>query len=283
MMIDRWAWDEFWRDQPPGNACLRRAPPTFTGALDCHWRSIADRFVDRARVIDLGCGSGVVGDRLSASRPDLHVIGVDFADISRRSSGASIEIRGRIAIEELPFDEASLDGAVSQFGFEYCHVDRGAAEIARVLRPGSPFFLIVHHGQSPIITDNVPTDRALRQLLAPPMKRAFTHGDHAMVRAIVAAIPAIMRVDPTIQLLSSALIDRLGWCDERRAEAWDAMSEAMRPAIALSAALDRSAVSPQNLPHWLAPLNAHFTDVEARPFEVGGQPMAWAIEGRRMA
>lgn len=264
---------------------MARAPAAFHEALDKHWRAVAGRFGHRASIVDLACGNGTVARRLSAARPDLSIIGVDFAQLAGtiHLTGAvqAVEIRGRVAIENLPFDRQSFDGAVSQFGLEYCDVERGVAEVARVLRPGARLALIVHHAHSPIVLDNIRSDCALRRLLGARMKRAFLGGNQPSVKAIIAALPASARIDPTIQLLASALVDRAAWPAAERAKSLAAVADAMRPEIALSAALSRSAVDPAHLDRWLSPFAALFDHIVARPFDVRGQTMAWTIEARR--
>lgn len=287
MTIDRWAWDEYWREQLPSrNACLAKASPQLHDALARHWCLVGGRFDSAATIVDLACGNGIVGRRIVSERPDICVFGVDFADIhsdARSDIGpGNVAVTGRVAIEQLPFDDGSIDGAVSQFGFEYCEVPLGVAEVARVLRPGAPLCLVVHHTHSPIALDNIRSDRALRQLLSPVMKRAFLAGDDGLVRAIVAAVPIPVRFEPTIQLLTSALVERLAWSRARRSQTWNAIADAMRPEIALAAALQRSAVDPVHLHHWLSPFDRHFGRISANPLLIDGQPMAWMIEGRRL-
>lgn len=260
---------------------MAAAPAEFHRALDRLWQGVADRFDVGSTIVDLACGTGAAGNRLIARRPDLSVIGVDFAEIGTGATDSAIEVRPRIAIEQLPFADASLDGAISQFGFEYCDVRKGTVEVARVLKRGAKLCLLVHHAHSPILLDNVRSDRALRALLSPPMKRAFLSRDEAMVRAILAALPAAARLDPTIDLLSSTLIDRLAWPKDQRARSWDAIADAMRPEIALAAALDRSAVRPSHIAQWLKPLAADFVQISAKPLDIGGQTMAWTVEAKR--
>lgn len=260
---------------------MARAPASFHAAIDRHWHGVSRNFRTDGLIVDLACGTGPAGKRVKLARPDLEVIGIDFADIAARRDRDSIDVRPRVAIEQLPFADSSVDGAISQFGFEYCHVERGVAEVARVLRRGAPLNLVVHHGHSPILVDNVRSDRALRQLLSPPMKRAFVSGDRPMAHAIIVALPTSLRLDPTIQLLTAALIERLAWPADKRARAWDAIAEAMRPEIALAAALDRSAVSPAHMNTWLAPFAGRFDGIKARPFDVAGLTMAWTVSARR--
>jgi SAM-dependent methyltransferase len=92
------------------------------------------------RVLDVACGTGVLA-RTVAERvgPDGSVVGLDLNSgmlaVARRKAQA-IEWRPGRA-EALPFDGASFDAVVSQFGLMFFE-DRQAAlrEMLRVLRPG---------------------------------------------------------------------------------------------------------------------------------------------------
>ena len=53
-------------------------------------------------------------------------------------------------MEDLPFEDDSFDGAVSQFGFEYGDVVAGAAEMLRVVKKDGVIALMVHRGDGPI-------------------------------------------------------------------------------------------------------------------------------------
>ena len=92
------------------------------------------------RVLDVACGTGAltvaVADRVL---PDGAAIGLDanseMLAVARRKHGAIQWHEGRA--ESLPFDDATFDAVVSQFGLMFFD-DRIAAlrEMRRVLRPG---------------------------------------------------------------------------------------------------------------------------------------------------
>jgi SAM-dependent methyltransferase len=92
------------------------------------------------RVLDVACGTGALA-RAVASRagPGGSVVGLDpnagMLEVARRR-GPGIEWREGVA-EALPFDDASFDAVVSQFGLMFFRDRCGAIrEMARVLRPG---------------------------------------------------------------------------------------------------------------------------------------------------
>ena len=91
------------------------------------------------RVLDAGCGTGGLLTVLRASRPDLDLVGLEWADAAarraREKSGAAI-VRG--SVNALPFASAGFDGVVSADVLCHRAVDPGTAlaELLRVLRPG---------------------------------------------------------------------------------------------------------------------------------------------------
>jgi len=94
------------------------------------------------RVLDVACGSGN-GAIAAARRAWGNTVGVDFvpALLERGRERAAVE---RLAIEfveadaqELPFEDASFDVAISIFGAMFApDQERTAAELLRVVRPG---------------------------------------------------------------------------------------------------------------------------------------------------
>jgi ubiquinone/menaquinone biosynthesis C-methylase UbiE len=115
----------------------------FVPALFAGW---PDRLADAAhvrpgqRVLDVACGTGVLARGVAARvGAEGSVVGLDINDgmlaVARRSI-APIEWREGRA-EELPFEDASFDAVVSQFGLMFFE-DRAQAlrEMMRVLKPG---------------------------------------------------------------------------------------------------------------------------------------------------
>jgi SAM-dependent methyltransferase len=107
----------------------------------------AARLVKHARispgssVLDVACGTGVVA--ITAARRGAQVTGLDLSpDLLEvaRSNAATAEVK--IAwhegdVESLPFDAATFDTVVSQFGHIFApRPDVAVAEMLRVLKPG---------------------------------------------------------------------------------------------------------------------------------------------------
>lgn len=123
-----------------------------TFALRGQIRQLRRKVVDVAgigsgrRLLDVGCGTGtlaILAARLGES--GAHVSGIDPAprQIARarakaRRAGLDIDFRQGV-IEDLPFDEASVDAVTSTLMMHHLPDDlkaTGLAEIGRVLKPG---------------------------------------------------------------------------------------------------------------------------------------------------
>jgi len=98
------------------------------------------------RLLDVGCGSGQ--SAIPAARRGLQVTGVDIAEnlighARKRAETEGIEARFDVGdAEDLPYDEASFDVAISMIGAMFApRPDRVAAELARVLRPGGKLYM----------------------------------------------------------------------------------------------------------------------------------------------
>ncbi|MPZ19453.1 MAG: methyltransferase domain-containing protein [Luteitalea sp.] len=93
------------------------------------------------RVLDVACGTGVVA--VTAARLGAHVTGLDLTpellERARENARlASVEIEWRQGdVEELPFDDATFDIVLSQFGHIFApRPDVAVSELLRVLKPG---------------------------------------------------------------------------------------------------------------------------------------------------
>jgi demethylmenaquinone methyltransferase/2-methoxy-6-polyprenyl-1,4-benzoquinol methylase len=110
-----------------------------TAGLDGRWRRAAAAAVVRPgdRVLDACCGTGDLA--LADERAGGTVTGVDFSERmlerARRKSSSIEWVQGDAL--ELPFPDASFDAVTVGFGVRnVADVDRGLAELRRVLRPG---------------------------------------------------------------------------------------------------------------------------------------------------
>ena len=110
-----------------------------TAGLDQRWRRLAVRLTVRPgdRVLDACCGTGDLA--LAARDAGAEVVGLDFSEpmLERaRRKGPDLEwVQGDLLA--LPFEDASFDAATVGFGVRnVADLERGLAELARVVRPG---------------------------------------------------------------------------------------------------------------------------------------------------
>jgi len=110
-----------------------------TGGQDGRWRRIvAESLVlgERARVLDVGTGTGKLAEAVRLARPTARVIGVDFTLPMLRRAQRDLSFAGADALK-LPFADSQFDAVVSGFVMRnLADVPAGIAEQARVLRPG---------------------------------------------------------------------------------------------------------------------------------------------------
>jgi demethylmenaquinone methyltransferase / 2-methoxy-6-polyprenyl-1,4-benzoquinol methylase len=124
-----------------------------TAGLHHEWR---ERAVDRARVgpgadaLDVCCGTGDLAFELRRRiGPDGRVVGCDFSEpmleLARRKSGNEglpVEFGWADALE-LPYGDGSFDAVTIGFGARnLADLERGIAEMARVLRPGGRLVIL---------------------------------------------------------------------------------------------------------------------------------------------
>jgi demethylmenaquinone methyltransferase / 2-methoxy-6-polyprenyl-1,4-benzoquinol methylase len=124
-----------------------------TAGLHHEWRR---RAVDRAEVgpgsdaLDVACGTGDLAFELRRRiGPDGRVVGSDFSEqmleIARRKSGEEelpVEFGWADALD-LPYGDASFDAVTIGFGARnLADLDKGIAEMARVLRPGGRLVIL---------------------------------------------------------------------------------------------------------------------------------------------
>jgi demethylmenaquinone methyltransferase/2-methoxy-6-polyprenyl-1,4-benzoquinol methylase len=115
-----------------------------TGGQDRAWRRIVAEAVtrdgrasERARtVLDVGTGTGKLGEAVFHAAPDVWVVGVDFTQAMLRAAPRRLKRAGADALQ-LPFGDAQFDAVVSAFLVRnLADPARGIAEQVRVLRPG---------------------------------------------------------------------------------------------------------------------------------------------------
>lgn len=93
------------------------------------------------RVLDVGCGTGVVA--VTAARTGAQVCALDLSPVliehgKRHAALAAVEIQFKEGdVEALPYEDASFDVVLSQFGHMFApRPEVALAEMLRVLKPG---------------------------------------------------------------------------------------------------------------------------------------------------
>jgi len=101
--------------------------------------AIRDADPDPREILEIGAGTGILTERLAAGFPDARIIATDPARGLLRRASRKLEDRAIPVIaeaERLPFSRAQFDLIASGTTLQWTDLERAAAEIARVLRPG---------------------------------------------------------------------------------------------------------------------------------------------------
>jgi len=185
-------------------------------------------------------------------------------------------------MEALPFDDASFDAAVSQFGIEYGKIADTAKELERVLKPGARFRFLVHHRDSPVVRQGSMRRQALRALTSGPFKSAFLSGHlqglDLQTRRLMKQYPG----EPMIKLVSDHFHRKIDCTRAQRHAIAEDLAEGLDPEIWMLLQLEQCSLSADDLGRWLVPLLS-------RMFVVGGsvvrskseEPIGWSIHGVR--
>ena len=107
----------------------------------------AFRAIDRAmtgdsRVLEVGCGSGEMAERIHAL-PGVSLVATDYSDDLVELAAARGGVARQADICYLPFDPASFDVVYAGWVLDHVRdIERALAEVRRVLRPGGTFVAV---------------------------------------------------------------------------------------------------------------------------------------------
>jgi ubiquinone/menaquinone biosynthesis C-methylase UbiE len=276
-------WSIFWRDFGEGNQRPDRChvPGDGRQAIDGHLSAFAVGMPPGARVIDLGCGAGYLGKLLLTNRPNLQIIGVDFAEVPRPVA-PGLTILPWVDMASLPFENCQFDAAVSLFGCEYSAIDQTALELARVLKPGSPFCLVVHHRESAIAREGFARVSGIRGVLSGKVKSAYLAGDQGRFEQLRISLLDQHHGEPTVKLMTDYLARTAGQSRAQRLANWDKLVTDVAAEVALTSQMVRCAKTPEQLGTWLAPFLTAMAQVKAAVLlKASGEPIAWSVSGTR--
>jgi SAM-dependent methyltransferase len=215
-----------------------------------------------------------------AKRGDLAVTGIDAASVPG-SRDRRLRLLSRTPMEDLPFQAQTFDGAVSQFGLEYGHVNEAVQELRRVLRPGARFSFIIHHSDSLVVRGHRNRDQAILDVLGSPVERAYLSGDSTRLDRELRVVRGILQ-DVIVCQVASALRCSLGRTFNERASIWTAIVDALRPERTLIEALLDSCVAQQAIGDWTAILRKSLEVSEVSLLtRQNGEIIAWLIEGSK--
>ena len=95
------------------------------------------------RILDLGCGTGILEEYLNGRGRGYSVTGVDLSEeMIRIAQRKDIECMDSLLLsdaESLPFGDESFDAVLSCGVVKYCALGKFVKEVHRVLKPNSPF------------------------------------------------------------------------------------------------------------------------------------------------
>jgi len=249
--------------------------------VDRHWAQFAAGLPRQARVIDLGCGAGILGRILLNCRNDLSVTGIDFADVPTPDL-PNLTIHPWTSMESLPFDDACFDAAISLFGIEYGSIDKAARELGRVLKPGAPFSFLVHHAESEIVCEGSTRRRGLRELFSGRVKAAFLGGSVVAIERQLGRLKKQFPDEPSVRHFSRYLRHHIAGTRAERHAKWQYLLDGLAPELALLMLLGQSAKSEVEMGSWLPSLLPIMKVVSVSILRRGsGEPIAWQVSGNR--
>ncbi len=139
-----------------------RPKPWFMNGLKLRYL-LEDLVSVRGRALDVGCGAGQVAKAVKRERPDLDVLASDVSRAAIAAASSSTEgVDFRLATaERLPFADGELDFVWIFDVLE--HVDDPEVvlrEVARVLKPGGGFHIVLPLEGQPRTEDEVELPRS---------------------------------------------------------------------------------------------------------------------------
>lgn len=98
-----------------------------------------------ARILEVGCGTGVFAARLAAENPHATVTATDLSERFVAMTAERGVAAQRADVQELPFPDGYADVVVAMWMLYHVpDLDQGLRELRRVLRPGGTFVAVTN-------------------------------------------------------------------------------------------------------------------------------------------
>ena len=157
------AWSSIW-ERPTLTTFVDLFPDNYDDAILDFWKARIRG--ESGHIVDLACGNGalvwICNDILNESSARTTITGIDIADIHpfevlerNENDYPYVKFVGNASIENLPFEDSSVDHVISQYGVEYSDIERTVAEIGRVVTRTGKISLMLHDQDSVIVRNSI--------------------------------------------------------------------------------------------------------------------------------
>lgn len=151
------AWDSYWKAGAL-HSCVGSYGGNYAGSVATFWESRFSALKDGDRILDLATGNGALPQLLLERTGKTLAVQVDAVDIAAISPGwhdparhSALRFHAGVAMESLPFRDASFDLVISQYGLEYAQWPVALAEALRVCKPRGTAAFVLHHADSVLV------------------------------------------------------------------------------------------------------------------------------------
>jgi SAM-dependent methyltransferase len=197
-------------------------------------RYLMEPAADARRVLDVGCGPGVIAAELARRFPQTEIVGLDISDARLAEAQRHFDGRPNASTRQsdatnLPFPDESFDLVYSRFLLEYLPGRQQAVdEMARVCRPGGRVMLHDLDGQ---LVWHYPIEAGLQADIEKVLAAvAGTGFDPYVGRKLFSLARGAGLCDTTVHVEPYHLIAGAATAEQLRL--WELKLEIARPAVA---------------------------------------------------
>lgn len=173
-------WSNYWSSSKTLNSFAESdTSKGYTGEIKSHWFDIFSKLKPRSRIVDIGCGNGALAclavEYSNSHDLDFEVHAIDAADIKPMDTLkddkelsellSKVTFHPKTSAEKMPFEEASIDVFISQFGFEYSDIVKTLSGCHRALADNGSIHIMAHHPDSVISLDTKTGLHVLNEIL----------------------------------------------------------------------------------------------------------------------